>query len=74
MPTSPQTIIDAIDAAILAMTAGGGAQTVNDPAGRSVTYYKLADLIEARKAFVEIAGTSTDNQRRMIRTQTAHLR
>jgi hypothetical protein len=73
LSTSPQTIIDAIDAAILVMTAGGGAQTLTHE-GRSVTYYGLRDLIDARKAFVEIAGTSTDNQRRMIRTQTAHLR
>lgn len=47
MSTSAQSIIDAIDAAILAMLAGGGAQTLSVE-GKSITYQSLTDLQKAR--------------------------
>ena len=74
MSTSASSIIDAIDAAILAMMAGGGAQTVNLNDGRSVTYYDLGQLRDARKLYEELNTAGTDNERRFIRTRTGFQR
>lgn len=61
MSTSAQSIVDAIDAAILAMMAGGGAQSLTVE-GRSITYTNLADLQKARAYYqgrVDAAADST---------------
>ena len=57
MATNPQAIIDAIDAAILAMTADGGPQTVSWE-GRSVTYQSMESLLAARARFSMLANTA----------------
>lgn len=57
MATAPQTIVDAIDAAILAMIAGGGAQSIS-VAGRSITYTDLEALRKARSHYAALADTN----------------
>jgi hypothetical protein len=56
--TSAQSIVDAIDAAILSMANGGGAQSIS-VGGRSVTYHKLEDLTKLRAVYAAMVGTST---------------
>jgi hypothetical protein len=57
MSTSAQSIVDAIDAAILAMLAGGGAQSITVE-GRSITYQSLVDLRQARAQYASLADTT----------------
>lgn len=59
--SSAQSIVDAIDAAILAMTANGGAQTVS-VSGRSVTYTDIDSLMKARQTYATLAGQETGNK------------
>jgi hypothetical protein len=59
MSTSAQSIVDAIDAAILAMVAGGGAQSITVE-GRSITYQSLEDLRRARDKYAALADTTTN--------------
>jgi hypothetical protein len=61
MSTSPSDIVAAIDAAILTMLAGGGAQSLAI-AGKSITYSSLAELQKARAFYSRIseAESSTD--------------
>lgn len=56
-----QSIVDAIDAAILAMTAGGGAQTIS-VSGRSVTYMDIASLMKARQTYATLAGQESGDK------------
>ena len=57
MSTSAQSIIDAIDAAILLMLNGGGAQSITVE-GRSITYQSLEDLRRARDHYAGLADTT----------------
>jgi len=57
MATDPQTIIDAIDAAILAMVAGGGAQSLTFE-GRSITYTDLEQLRKARAFYASLTSSA----------------
>ena len=67
MATDFQAIVDAIDAAILAMAAGGGVQTISDESGKSMTYASLKELHAARDRYAALASPST---RQGIRMQT----
>lgn len=61
MATSAADIRDAIDAAILVMMTGGGAQTIS-VAGRSVTYNDLDSLLQARQVYARIADAAVSNK------------
>jgi hypothetical protein len=56
--TSPDDIIDAIDAAILAMMNGGGAQTIAFGDGRSMSYTDLDKLKETRDYYYRLANAT----------------
>lgn len=57
MSTSAQSIVDAIDAAILAMVAGGGAQSITVE-GRSITYTDLEQLRKARAFYSSLTSAA----------------
>jgi hypothetical protein len=59
--SSAQTIVDAIDAAILAMVSGGGAQSLS-VGGRSVTFYSLQSLQDLRQTYATLAGNESGNK------------
>lgn len=55
---TPAEIVAAIDAAILSMLSGGGAQELNI-AGRSVKFFSMDDLMKARAEYADLdSGTS----------------
>lgn len=56
-----QTILDAIDTAIIDFTARGCAQTLS-VGGRSVTYTSLDSLLKARQAYAALAGVEAGNK------------
>jgi hypothetical protein len=63
MSTSASAIVEEIDAAILAMLAGGGAQTLSF-GDRSITYTSLTELREARSQYAALAdGTGARGMR-----------
>jgi hypothetical protein len=51
-----QAIIDAIDVAIANWT--GSPQSITAADGRSITYRSLAELVDARKYYAQLAITS----------------
>ncbi len=57
MSTSASAIVEAIDAAILAMMAGGGAQSLTVE-GRSITYTSLEELRAARQQYAALADAT----------------
>ena len=57
MATSYQTIIDAIDAAILAGVSGPG--EITTPVGGTIKYRSLSDLIAARDRYVYLLSQDT---------------
>jgi len=59
MATDPQSIVDALDAAILAWA--GKPMTLSF-SGRSVTYATLSDLIAARDYYAQQVLLSTDSK------------
>jgi len=61
MSTSPQTIIDAIDAAILSMIQSGAAQSISFPDGKSITYKNLTELQKARAVYQGMVDSSADS-------------
>jgi hypothetical protein len=61
MATSAQTIVDAIDAAILSMIAGGGAQSVS-VGGRTVTFHSLDALRNTRQDYAALAASEAGNK------------
>lgn len=65
MATSPQDIIDAIDAAILAMAAGGGAQRIRFADGKEIEYKTIPDLLAARSRYQQLADTTGQNTLRI---------
>lgn len=67
MSTSAQTIVDAIDAAILAMQSGGGAQSLTVE-GRSITYTSLPELLKARAYYQGRASAALDSTAGGLRT------
>jgi hypothetical protein len=57
MAANYQTIIDAIDAAILAGVSGPG--SITTPTGGTIQYRSLDDLIKARESYVKLLSQST---------------
>ena len=65
-------IIDAIDAAILAMMSAGGAQTVTIE-GRNVVFYDLEKLQKTRDYYVQLQATQNSKlpfQRYLIQPES----
>jgi len=60
MATNYQAIIDAIDAAVLAMYAGGGAQSISVD-GKSITFQTMKDLIDARRMYSGLLSKASNN-------------
>ena len=65
MATSPADIVEAIDAAILAMIAGGAAQSISFGDGRSMTFHNLDSLRTARREYAAIADSNAPNTLRI---------
>lgn len=65
MATSPSDIVEAIDAAILAMMNGGGAQMIKYPDGREVTYANLTTLRSAREHYAALADSNAPRSLRI---------
>ncbi len=61
MATSAQTIVDALDAAILVMQNGGGAQSIRFADGRTVTYQTLPDALKARAYYQSRADAAANS-------------
>lgn len=61
MATSAQSIVDAIDAAILTMMAGGGAQSLS-VGGRTVTFHSLQALQDLRQTYASQAAFDSGNK------------
>lgn len=59
--STAQSIVDAIDAAILAMMSGGGAQSLS-VGGRSVTFYSLQGLQDLRQTYAALAARERGNK------------
>jgi len=59
MATDPAAILAAIDAAILSMMSGGGAQEL-DIAGRSVKFFDLDKLLKSREYYDGLVNATND--------------
>lgn len=73
MSTSAQSIVDAIDAAILVMQTGGGAQSVTIE-GKAVTYRSLPDLLKARAYYQGVVNASGNSDTGGIRVCKVSLK
>ena len=59
--STAQSIVDAIDAAILAMMSGGGAQSLS-VGGRSATFDSLQGLQDLRQTYASLAAQESGNK------------
>jgi len=60
MATDYQAILDEIDAAVLAIYAGGGAQSISVD-GKSITYQSAEDLLKARGYYASLISRASGN-------------
>ena len=56
---TPAEIVAAIDTAVLAMAAGGGAQELSI-AGRTVKFFSISDLMKLRAEYENLASVASD--------------
>ena len=58
MATNTEQIV-AIDAAIYAIMAGGGAQSITNADGRTITYTDVSKLIELKASYQRLASQAS---------------